>query len=160
MDEIKGTVKKVAIIIGSALLIWIVALCVIWFGVLRPFYKPPKDLQAKYAYDQEVNNMVDPQFYEELKTNDAYELGINSKGQVVFKNPKKAWKTAKKQWKHGRKFLQEEYKLKHCSKTYYVAYIQRAKDVDNSSGTDTQKADSKSWGQFLDIYKNSFKEKK
>lgn len=160
MDEVKGTVKKIAIIIGSALLIWIVALCVIWFGVLRPYYQPPKALRAEYTYDQETNHMIDPQFYEELKTNDAYALGINKEGKVVFKNPKKAWKAAKKQWKSGRKFLQEEYHLKHCSKTYYLAYIQRAKEVGSSGGTDTQKAASRSWGEFLDIYKNSFYEKK
>ena len=74
-------------------------------------------------------------------------------------NPKKAWKAAKKEYKEGRKFVDKKLNYKHSSKTYYMAYIDVAKDIDkNKEATDLQKQRIKEWANFLEIYKNSFPE--
>ena len=157
MDEIKNTAKKVIIAIVAVFLIMLVSLCVIWFGVLRQYYKPDRSLDAQYTYTED-SGLVDPQFYNDvLQKNEAYELGINVNGEPVFKDPKAAWKTAWKQYKSGRKYLQEEFDLKHCSRTYYIAYISRAKDLDYVKGPEDLKTSGRNWGKFLEIYKNSWK---
>ena len=73
---------------------------------------------------------------------------------------KKAWKAAKKEYKEGRKAGDRKLHLKHSSKTYYMAYIEAGKKADTYDElTDLQKQRLKEWGNFLEIYKNSFPEK-
>ena len=100
------------------------------------------------------------QFASNPETTEAYALGVNQYGDPVFMNPKKAWKAAKKEYKEGRKAGDHKLHLKHSSKTFYMAYIEAAKTVDqNDELTDLQKKRLKEWANFLEIYKNSFPEK-
>ena len=166
MSKVGKIAKGVAIGLVLAIILNIALMAVIWFVGLRKYYKPPKELAAVAAYTMEdmesdkVAPKVLEQFASNPETTEAYALGVNQYGDPVFMNPKKAWKAAKKEYKEGRKAGDHKLHLKHSSKTFYMAYIEAAKTVDqNDELTDLQKKRLKEWANFLEIYKNSFPEK-
>ncbi len=163
MAKVGKIAKGVAIGLVVAIILNIALMAVIWFAGLRKYYKAPEELAAVRDYavsDQLVKKDVLDQFASNPETAEFYALGVNQKGEPVFLNPKKAWKKAKKEYKEGRKAGDHQLKLKHSSKTFYMAYIEAAKTVDsNSELTDSQKESLKKWANFLEIYKNSFPEK-
>ncbi len=163
MSKVGKIAKGVAIGLVLAIILNIALMAVIWFVGLRKYYKPPKELQAVATaslgdLSGKVSDKTLQQFQNSEKS-EAYALGVNANGDIVFMNPKKAWKAAKKEYKEGRKFVDKKLNYKHSSKTYYMAYIDVAKDIDkNKEATDLQKRRIKEWANFLEIYKNSFPE--
>lgn len=163
MSKVGKIAKGVAIGLVLAIILNIALMAVIWFAGLRKYYKPPKELAAvTTASMADITGKVDEdtlQAFQTSEKSEAYALGVNANGDLVFMNPKKAWKVAKKQFKEGRKFVDKKLNYKHSSKTYYMAYIDVAKDIDkNKEATDLQKKRIKEWANFLEIYKNSFPE--
>ncbi len=164
MSKVGKIAKGVAIGLVIAIILNIALMAVIWFAGLRKYYKAPDELAAvKVATSADLNGKVSKKVQEQFASNpdtaEAYELGINANGDVVFTNPKKAWKAAKKEYKEGRKAGDRKLHLKHSSKTFYMAYIEAAENVDdNDELTDLQKKRLKEWANFLEIYKNSFPE--
>lgn len=128
----------------------------IWFGVLGPFYNQPNDLKYTSDYDAS-SGLVADKVLDELSTSENYELGVNDEGTVVFKNPRKAYKTALKECKAGIKFEHKNYDIKHRSRTYYMAYITTAEDVQkNDEATQEEKEQAQKFADVLTIYANSF----
>jgi len=163
MSKVGKIAKGVAIGLVLAIILNIALMAVIWFVGLRKYYKPPKELQAvATASLGDLSGKVSDktlQQFQNSENSEAYALGVNTNGDIVFMNPKKAWKAAKKEYKEGRKFVDKKLNYKHSSKTYYMAYIDVAKDIDkNKEATDLQKRRIKEWANFLEIYKNSFPE--
>ncbi len=165
MSKVGKIAKGVAIGLVLAIILNIALMAVIWFGGLRKYYKPPEALAAVRTASMadtvgKVSDSVLKQFASNEETSEAYALGVNQNGDIVFLKPKKAWKAAKKEYKEGRKAGDHELDLKHSSKTFYMAYIEAAKTCDsNDELTDLQKQRLKEWANFLEIYKNSFPEK-
>lgn len=164
MSKVGKIAKGVAIGLVLAIILNIALMAVIWFVGLRKYYKPPKELQAvATASLGDISGKVSEktlQQFQNSENSEAYALGVNQNGDIVFMNPKKAWKAAKKEYKEGRKAGDHKLKLKHSSKTYYMAYIEAGKKADTYDElTDLQKKRLAEWGRFLEIYKNSFPEK-
>lgn len=162
MAKVGKIAKGVAIGLVVAIILNIALMAVIWFAGLRKYYKAPEELAAVRDYSQSeqlISNDVYKQLTSDTENAEAYALGVNKDGDIVFLSPKKAWKAAKKEYKEGRKAGDHALKLKHSSKTFYMAYIEAAKTVDsNDELTDLQKTRLKQWANFLEIYKNSFPE--
>ena len=165
MSKVGKIAKGVAIGLVLAIILNIALMAVIWFVGLRKYYKPPKELAAVTTASMadtsgKVSEQTLKQFMQNEETSEAYALGVNKNGDIVFMNPKKAWKAAKKEYKEGRKAGDKKLNLKHSSKTYYMAYIEAGKKADTYDElTDLQKKRLKEWGNFLEVYKNSFPEK-
>ena len=161
MSKVGKIAKGVAIGLVVAIILNIALMAVIWFAGLRKYYKPPKELAAvTTASMADTVGKVDQKTLDTFaasEKSEAYALGVNKNGDIVFMNPKKAWKAAKKEYKEGRKALDKQ-GLKHSSKTFYMAYIDAAKDLSKYELTDLQKQRVKDWANFLEIYKNSFPE--
>ena len=162
MSKVGKIAKGVAIGLVLAIILNIALMEVIWFAGLRKYYKAPEELAAVRDYSVS-EGLVKKDVYEQLasneKTKDFYKLGVNKNGDVVFLNPKKAWKKAKKEYREGRKAGDHALHLKHSSKTFYLAYIEAGKKADTYDElTDLQKKRLKNWADFLEIYKNSFPE--
>lgn len=162
MKKVGKIAKGVAIGLVVAIILNIALMAVIWFAGLRKYYKAPDELAAVRAYSQS-EQLIPDDVYDQLMSNpetkEYYELGVNKNGDVVFMNRKKAWKKAKKEYREGRKAGDHKLKLKHSSKTYYLAYIEAGQKADTYDElTDLQKQRLKNWGDFLNIYKNSFPE--
>ena len=162
MGKVGKIAKGVAITLVITILLSIVAMAVIWFAGLRKYYKPPQELAAVREYSQS-EQLISKDVYDQLNSNpetaEYYALGVNKNGDVVFLNPKKAWKKAKKEYREGRKAGDHALHLKHSSKTLYMPYIEAAKTCDsNDELTDLQKKRLHDWANFLEIYKNSFPE--
>ena len=109
MSKVGKIAKGVAIGLVLAIILNIALMAVIWFVGLRKYYKPPKELQAVATaslgdLSGKVSDKTLQQFQNSEKS-EAYALGVNANGDIVFMNPKKAWKAAKKEYKEGRKFV-------------------------------------------------------
>ena len=162
MNKVGKIAKGVAIGLVLAIILNIALMAVIWFAGLRKYYKAPEELAAVRDYSQSeglISNSVYDQLMSNPETKEYYALGVNQNGDIVFLNPKKAWKNAKKEYREGRKAGDHALHLKHSSKTFYLAYIDASKKADTYDElTDLQKKRLKNWGDFLEIYKNSFPE--
>lgn len=161
MEKVGKIAKGVAIGLVIAIILNIALMAVIWFAGLRKYYKAPADLAAVREYSQS-EGLISQEVYDQLNSNedtkDAYALGVNKNGDVVFLHRKKAWRKARHEYREGRKALDHKLHLKHSSKTFYLEYIEAAKTVDKTDLTDLQKKRAHDWANFLEIYKNSFPE--
>ncbi|MCQ2487043.1 MAG: hypothetical protein MJ129_03840 [Clostridia bacterium] len=162
MEKIGKIAKVVAVLLVFAIILYIALMCFMWFGVLRKYYKAPAELAATHDYSVS-SQLISDKDYKILMNNeetaDAYTLGVNDKGELVFTAPKAAWKAAKKECKDGIKAEKKAFDLKHRSRTYYMAYIDAAKKLDKTDLEPEEKAQAEKWAIVLDIYKNSFSEK-
>lgn len=164
IKKLKKTTKGILFSLIAILLIMIVVICVNWFGILHKYYVQPKALKASAPYSASVNP-VSPEDLSYLKTNPNYELASNSKGDVVFAHARKAFTDNKHENKDGRKVLKQVYGLKHFSKTYYKAYIEKSKEIKagdtipetGETVTEEQVLKAQHFGLILEIYSHSFK---
>lgn len=93
---------------------------------------------------------------------EAYELGVNSRGQVIFKDAKLAFEQAKFDYKQGFDYLYQYKKLpvlsgspSVCDK--YFLYAMQANPPMTVKDYEIIKRKCKEIAGFLDIYLNSFK---
>ena len=98
MSKVGKIAKGVAIGLVLAIILNIALMAVIWFVGLRKYYKPPKELQAvATASLGDLSGKVSDktlQQFQNSENSEAYALGVNANGDIVFMNPKKAWKAA------------------------------------------------------------------
>lgn len=161
MEKIKkiGKIAKIAIIaIAVISLAVIVLLLYAWIGVLRPYYDVPKANKAVVEYDP-ASGLVSQATYDALqnsKKSQVFELGVNEDGQVVFTHAYKAFGRAKKEYKDSWKYADKELKLKHLSRTYYIAYMDD--DILNQvvEATNGSAGDAKIYKEILEIYSHSY----
>lgn len=147
----------VAAVIGIAIFALILYL---YLGVLLPFYNVPNDNKFVADYNPAMALVSQPTL-DTLSIltdgNDKLELGINKDGNVVFKHPHKAFKKLKKYykkpvWKYGDK----ELKMKHLSKTFYIAYSEEEFVKAAIEANPENEQDIKTYQEILKIYANSF----
>ena len=155
MKIAKGALAAVLAVV----VVFVGLIAYIWFGVLGPFYNQPNDL--KYTSDYSADSgLVSDDLLDKFAASekaDRYELGVNDEGNVVFKNPRLAYKQALKECKDGIKFEHKNYDIKHRSRTYYMAYIDTAKEVQkNKDATQDEKDQAQFFADVLEIYANSY----
>ena len=84
----------------------------------------------------------------------AYELGLNSGGMPVFKDPNKALKQAKVDYSDAIKEISKKFKLLPLTKYTYKQYGMYGWQV--ASDNEMINEQGRKLSQFLDIYENSF----
>lgn len=85
--------------------------------------------------------------------NEAYEIGANSKGMPIFKDPKKALQQAQIDYKKGFTAASDEFGLQPINKKNYKDYKTYARQLETKDKTIKQQGVIVS--KFLDIYENS-----
>lgn len=85
----------------------------------------------------------------------AFEIGANSKGYAVFKDPDEAFKVFKDKYKNELKLIRKQYHLLPISKRNYAVYGTYGWQVTTSTESEQERAMFVSC--FIDIYENSFK---
>ncbi len=83
-----------------------------------------------------------------------FEIGANSSGYAVFKDPNKAFETFKELYVDGIDLIREEFGLMHMTKLNLSAYKTYGGQV--STGTPEEQVKAHFVSSFLDIYENSF----
>lgn len=156
MKKILKAVKGIVAALLAMVVLFIGVICYIWFGVLRPYYNLPNDL--KYVAEYDVNSgLVDDDVLASFGSEESYKLGVNEEGNVIFINPKDAYKTARKACDDAVDFAHSNYDIKHCSRTYYLAYIDIAEEVQNNPDATAEiKEQAQLFADVLTIYCNSF----
>ena len=137
--------KKLIILLS----ILIFASLVIYFIFSYIIYIP------KYPYTQEyvvgTNNIKGDINISSIKE---LEIGANSDGYAVFKNPRKALKYKKRTYKDGIEIIQKEFNLGPLSQFNYKKYKNYGWQV--TKGSNEAKAEALKVSNLLDIYENSF----
>lgn len=138
--------RRVSVIIISCVII-------VSFVCVRS-YNEKKYLSYSQEYTPGIGNIkgnVDVKAFTGLSSK--FDIGANSYGYAVFKNPDAARNEMVSNYKDGLKLIQKEYKLKNISKTYYKPYETYGSQV--SEGPDKAINEAYFISEFLDIYENS-----
>lgn len=139
-------IKRVAVVFLSLLLVVL--------AVGLPIYFTHFHIPAELAYSQEyvvgaegiVGSVNTEKF---LAWGDEFEIGANSEGVAVFKNPFRAFRAFKRLYANEIKILQKEFDMKPLTQFNYRSYM-------TLSWQSTSEVDTDMVSSFLDIYENSF----
>lgn len=119
-----------------------------------------KSISNKLKYSQEyiigqgnIKGNVDTEYFESINSN--FEIGANSYGYAVFKNPDKAFKSLLEYYQDGITLIQKEFELLPLTNFNYKNYKTYGWQV--TTGTDEEKEQARFVSSFIDIYENSFK---
>lgn len=137
--------KLIIVIILVILLIFLIRLGLIHFGIIM-------DNNLKYSDIYYKENAAIDRFKEKNKD---FDIGYNKNNQLVFKNPKKAFKTLKKDYQKGINVIKQEFNLKPLSNLNYKSYKTYGWQV--TTGSIEEQNEAIFISSFLDIYENSFK---
>jgi hypothetical protein len=157
MKKVLKVLKSSVAALLAINLIFLACICYIWFGVLRGYYNVPNDNKYVTAYDTD-SGLVSDDILAAFGDEEAYALGVNEAGNVVFQHPHKAYKKALKECKEAKKAIKKEYDLKHMSRTWYIAYINAGEqfaEQEKEDDLDLAKQALK-LSYVLSIYSNSF----
>lgn len=136
---IKKSNRKLLIVISSCILFAIGL-----FGIFDYIYFSPG-----IYYEGDVSKWEDS-----FPNHSAYELGLNSGGMPVFKDPNKALKQAKVDYSDAIKEISKKFKLLPLTKYTYKQYGMYGWQV--ASDNEMINEQGRKLSQFLDIYENSF----
>ncbi len=95
---------------------------------------------------------IDVEYFE--MHGEAFEIGANSQGRPVFKEPDAALEALKNDYKTGVNLIKDEFKLADLSDKSYKEYLKKGKKV--SSGSENARKQAEFVVDFLEIYDNSF----
>ena len=119
-----------------------------------------KNIDSKLKYSQEyivgqgnIKGNVNIEYFESI--NSDFEIGANSYGYAVFKNPDKAFKRLLEDYQDGIHLIQKEFSLKELSNANYELYGTYGWQV--TTGTEEEQSHAHFVSSFIDIYENSFK---
>lgn len=139
--------KKIALLV-SIVLIVIAGICV---------YK--LNYKSSYLYSQEylasignIKGHVNMKYFTDRSAD--FEIGANSFGYAVFKNPNAAFARLQTDYGKGIDLIQKEFKLAPLSKKNYEPYKALGGQV--TTGTDEEKKQAAFVSAFIDIYENSY----
>ena len=136
---IKKSNRKLLIVIGSCIIFAIGI-----FGIFDYIYFSPG-----IYYEGDVSKWEDS-----FPNHSAYELGLNSEGMPVFKDPNKALNQAKVDYSDAIKEIRRKFKLLPLTKYTYKQYGMYGWQV--ASDNEMINEQGRKLSQFLDIYENSF----
>lgn len=88
-----------------------------------------------------------------LALNENYDIGANSYGYAVFKNPQAAFTAFTEQYSTEIESVQKEFNLDPLTETDYDLYKMYAFEITGDSDAERQ---ARFISKFLDIYENSF----
>ena len=141
--------KKIILMAIVIILFMIIAVKIVGNYIISP------QLQYCQEYVPGTGNIkgdVDTEYFANL--NEDFEIGANSYGYAVFKNPKAAFKTLKEDYAPGIKLIRNEFKLVPLTQFNYQTYGTYGWQA--TTGTDEEQAQASFVSGFMDIYENSF----
>lgn len=128
--------------------------------ILSSYFIYNKNINDKLKYSQEyivgqgnIKGNVHIEYFESI--NSDFEIGANSYGYAVFKNPEKAFKRLLEDYEDGIHLIQKEFNLNKISKSTYELYGVYGWQV--TTGTEEEQNQAHFVSSFMDIYENSFK---
>ena len=142
--------KRKKFIIVTAFLCFIV--------ILASTFILQNNLSSKLLYSQEyvagIGNINGNVFIESfLERSECFDIGANSYGYAVFKDPNAAFTVFIDLYSEGIELVQKEFNLDPLTETNYNAYMQYAFLMAGDSKAEKQ---ARFIPEFLDIYENSF----
>ncbi|MEG0980006.1 MAG: hypothetical protein RR911_00140 [Oscillospiraceae bacterium] len=108
--------------------------------------------QEYIAGEKNIKGNVDIDKFAKIDV--AFEIGANSDGYAVFKDPQKAFEVFIEKYADGIKLIKKEYNLSKISQNNYNDYGVYGWQV--TTGTKMEQEQARFVSGFIDIYKNSY----
>ena len=138
-------------------LLIVLVVCVIGLIMLIVIKTPnySKEYSTVVGEWEPENGITGQEMSKHFGDSDAYEIGANSKGMPVFKNPDKAFRQVKIDYKEGIKAIKKELGvLLGLTKMNFRDYQVYGCQLTNC--TEEESSQGRIISSFLDIYENSF----
>lgn len=146
-------ISKKFLLISSIFIIFF-----IFLGLLLIGYNSEDKLKYSKEYligEKGIKGEVDIDYFKNI--DESLEIGANSYGYAVFKNPHNAFTYLEENYVDGINLIKKEFDLEELSESYYELYGVYGSQV--TGGNDKEIAEAKFISEFFDIYENSFKKR-